>query len=166
MSEIQYRRLLPTDDLAAMTDLLHEAYAPLAARGMRFVASHQDVDTTRERTAAGETFVATAGDRIVGVITLADATSTRGTPFYDRPDVADFGQFAVHPSLQGRGIGSRLIEMVERRAREKGITELAPNTSEHAVELIAMYERKGYRFVEHVRWPEVNYRSVILSKRL
>jgi GNAT superfamily N-acetyltransferase len=166
LPEIAYRRLLPGDDLAAITGFLHEAYAPLAAAGMRFVASHQDVATTRRRIAKGETFVASAGELIVGIITLSDAKATHGSPFYDRPDVADFGQFAVRPAYQRRGIGSRLMAVVERRAREKGVRELALNTSEHATHLISMYTRMGYRFVEHVQWSEVNYRSVVMSKAL
>jgi GNAT superfamily N-acetyltransferase len=164
--EIAYRRLLPADDLDAITALLHEAYAPLAAAGMRFVASHQSTATTRSRLENSEAFVATDGGFIVGIITLKEASATNGSPFYDRPDVADFGQFAVRPAYQRRGIGSRLIEIVERRAREKGVRELALNTSEHALDLIAMYTRKGYRFIEYTQWPEVNYRSMVFSKSL
>lgn len=37
------------------------------------------------------TFGATDSDLIVGTITLAEAHATHGSPFYDRPDVADFG---------------------------------------------------------------------------
>ena len=164
--EIAYRVLLPLDDLDAITSLLHEAYAPLAAAGMRFVATHQDTAMTQERLKNGETFVATDGDLIVGIVTLKEAEATYGTPFYSRPDVADFGQFAVRPTHQRRGIGSHLIEMVECRAREKGVGELALNTSEHASHLIAMYTRKGFRFIEYAQWPDVNYRSMIFSKTL
>jgi hypothetical protein len=46
-SEIQYRELRVTDDVVAITHLLHEAYAPLAAAGMRYVASHQSPEITR-----------------------------------------------------------------------------------------------------------------------
>jgi len=165
-SPITYRRLEPSDDLDQLTCLLHAAYAPLAAAGMRFVASHQDVETTRRRVAKGETFVAVCAGEVIGTITLADANATSGSPFYDQPGVADFGQFAVQPAFQRQGIGSRLIEMVERRAREQGVAELALNTSEHAAQLIAMYTKKGYRFIEHVQWDDVNYRSVILAKSL
>jgi len=165
-SSFSYRSLRPDDDLEALTSLLHDAYAPLAAAGMRFVASHQTVETTRQRVNKGETFVAESAGAIVGTITLADATLTRGSPFYDRPDVADFGQFAVRPDLQRRGIGSELMAMVERRAREQGVVELALNTSEHASGLIAMYLKKGYRFIEYVQWDDVNYRSMIFSKTL
>ena len=166
MTELTYRALEPSDDIEAITELLHRAYAPLARAGMHYTASHQDAATTRLRMEDGDTFVAVIDGRIVGVITLHDAAATRGSPFYDRPDVADFGQFAVEPARQALGIGSRLLEMVEARAREKGVGELALNTSEHATELISMYERKGFRFIEYVKWEEVNYRSRIFSKRI
>jgi GNAT superfamily N-acetyltransferase len=103
---------------------------------------------------------------IVGVITLCEPNGTHRSPFCARPDVADFGQFAVRPAYQRCGIGSRLMDIVEARARDKGIAELALNTSEHAEDLIAMYKRKGFRFVEHVQWDDVNYRSVVLAKTL
>jgi GNAT superfamily N-acetyltransferase len=103
---------------------------------------------------------------VVGIITLAEAQATHGSPFYDRPDVASFGQFAVLPALQRQGIGSRLMDIVEARAREKGVIELALDTSEHAQALIAMYTKRGYRFIEYSKWDIVNYRSVILSKSL
>jgi GNAT superfamily N-acetyltransferase len=165
-AHITYRPLRADDDLDAITDLLHAAYAPLAAAGMRYVASHQDVATTRRRTTKGETFVAVRDNAVVGIITLAEAEATQGSPFYDRSDVASFGQFAVLPALQRQGVGSRLMEIVEDRAREKGVAELALDTSEHAEALIAMYTERGYRFIEYARWNGVNYRSVILSKRL
>ncbi len=164
--DVRYRSIRPDDDIDALTSMLHEAYAPLAAAGMRFVASHQSVETTRRRMRGGETFVAVHDDLIVGTVTLADAEHTSGSAFLARPDVADFGQFAVSPPFQRRGIGSALLTIVEERAREQGLSELALNTSEHATHLIDMYTKKGFRFVEYVRWPDVNYRSVVLSKTL
>ena len=83
-----------------------------------------------------------------------------------RPDVAGFGQFAVRPSHQRRGIGSTLLTLVDGLAREKNVKMLALDTSEHAIELIALYEAKGYRFVEYVQWSDVNYRSRIFAKTL
>jgi GNAT superfamily N-acetyltransferase len=164
--EILYRYLSGNDDVGEITEMLHDAYAPLKAAGMSFTASHQDAETTKSRMAAGETIVAVDEGGLVAIITLSDIEKTKGAPFLDRPDVAQFGQFGVKPSHQRCGIGSRLISLVERRAEEKGIVQLALHTSERAVELIALYERMGYRFVEHIQWPNLNYRSVILAKRL
>lgn len=162
----QLRLLSAADDLIALTAMLHRAYAALAQRGMHFLASHQTVDVTRRRLAKGECWVAVARDAIIGTIVLKDPASTNGAPWYDRPDVASFGQFAVEPAWQSRGLGSALLDQVERRAREKGITHLALDTAETADDLIAFYARRGYRFVEYTKWDDVNYRSVIMSKRL
>jgi GNAT superfamily N-acetyltransferase len=163
---VRYRLLEPGDDLESITRMLHAAYAPLAEAGMNFTASYQDSDTTRRRVEAGTTVVAVCGDEIVGVVTLRGPGDGAGAAYYARPDVAAFGQFAVAPRLQGRGIGSRLLVLVEELARESGAAELALDTSERAAHLISMYERRGYRSAGTVQWDVTNYRSVILSKRL
>ena len=133
---------------------------------MRFVASHQDAEVTRQRVAKGETIVGVVGAKVIGTITLAGTDATSGSPFYDRPDVASVGQFAVEPSLQTRGIGRMLLRLAEQRATEQGAGYLALDTSEHAERLIALYERWGFSFVEYSRWSAVNYRSVVMAKRL
>lgn len=59
-----------------------------------------------------------------------------------------------------------LLSLVEQRARELNVRMLALDTSEHATHLIALYEAKGYAFVEHIQWRDVNYRSMIVAKPL
>jgi len=163
---ILYRYLAPSDSVEAITALLHEAYGPLAESGMRFLATHQDAEVTRRRMDRGETIVATDAGHIIGVITLKSVAATSGTPFYDRPDVASFEQLAVSPSHQGTGVGSTLMTLVERRAAELGAAELALDTSEDAKRLIALYQARGYRFVETCQWDVTNYRSVVMALRL
>jgi GNAT superfamily N-acetyltransferase len=164
---VEVRLLDASDSIEELTDLLHRAYAPLAVMGFRYVATHQDAARTRQRVGGGrECYVAVQDGRIVGTVTFRNASLTRGCPWYDRPDVCSFGQFAVEPPLQRRGIGSRLMDVCERRAVETGAAELALDTAEGADHLIDLYRRRGFRFVEHTRWPEVNYRSVIMSKRV
>jgi GNAT superfamily N-acetyltransferase len=152
-------------DVTQLTDLLHRAYKQLADLGFQYVASFQDGAVTRSRASKGLCLVAVVDTRLVGTITLCDAVHTGGCPWYDRPDVGHFGQFAVDPSVQSHGLGSRLLDIVEKRAAECGLRELALNTAERAVHLIEFYERRGYRFIERVDWG-VNYSSVILSKTL
>ena len=163
---IRLRRFTPADSIPEITRLLHASYRPLLEAGMRYLATHQDDATTLERCLKGETFLAERGGEIVGTITLATAERTRGTPWYDRPDVVSFRQFAVRPDLQRSGLGSFMMDLVEERARASGASEIALDTSERAEHLIRYYTRRGYRFIEYTQWNDTNYRSVILSKRL
>lgn len=163
---IHYRQWQPADDLEALTDLLHRAYAQLAAAGLQYMASHQTSDVTLRRMKRGVAVVAVAAETVIGTITLADVAKTAGSSFYDRPDTASFGQFAVDPAWQHRGVGSMLMNLVESMACEAGARCLALDTSEQATGLIRLYETRGFRFVEHVQWPDVNYRSVVMAKVL
>jgi GNAT superfamily N-acetyltransferase len=160
------RRLDPGDSMADLTALLHRAYQSLAAAGLRFLATHQDEATTRRRCSEGECWVAVKGSDVVATLTWRSGGTSNKCSWYDRRDVAIFGQFAVAPDLQGQGIGSRLLERVERRAREQGFIEIACDTSDKADALLGYYGRRGYRIVDSVQWEEPNYRSVVLSKPL
>jgi len=149
-----------------LTELLHTSYAPLLERGMRYLATHQTPEVTRKRLLEGESYLGIKDDQLIATVTLKSRREVCRTRWYTQSGIFHFGQFAVHPDFQGQGIGSRLMDMLEGRARDLGATELALDTSEHAEDLIYMYTKRGYRRVETVQWEETNYRSVILSKTL
>ena len=100
MHEISIRPWQSTDSAAELTELLHRAYARLADMGLRFWATHQSAEVTEKRIAEGECFVAVADGVICGTIVFRAAADTKGSPWYDRPDVASFAQFAVEPGLR------------------------------------------------------------------
>jgi GNAT superfamily N-acetyltransferase len=162
----ELRLLSQTDSVAELTELLHRAYQPLADAGMRFYASHQDEETTRDRASKGECWVAIIDQRIVGTIVMSRPKLLGKCPWYEREDVARFGQYAVEPALQRRGIGILLLNKAEERARAGGAAELALDTSEDATDLIKFYTKRGYRPVDRVEWNEVNYKSVVMSRNL
>ncbi|MGW3013532.1 GNAT family N-acetyltransferase [Streptomyces sp. NPDC001219] len=63
-----------------------------------------------------------------------------------RGDHAYFGMFAVRPDLQGGGLGKLIIAEAERTARETwGAREMRMTVIHQRDELIAWYERRGYR---------------------
>ncbi|MDX3418530.1 GNAT family N-acetyltransferase [Streptomyces sp. MD20-1-1] len=63
-----------------------------------------------------------------------------------RGDHAYFGMFAVSPALQGAGLGRTVIAEAERQAREDwGVTEMHMTVISLREDLIAWYERRGYR---------------------
>ncbi|WP_411158603.1 GNAT family N-acetyltransferase [Streptomyces sp. TRM68416] len=59
---------------------------------------------------------------------------------------AYFGMFAVSPALQGAGLGKTVIAAAERTAREAwGVTQMHMTVISVREDLIAWYERRGYR---------------------
>ena len=162
--KIRVRLLEPTDSLAHLTGMLHRAYKQHADRGIKALAAFQPEEVTRKRVTGGECYIAMYLDKVVGTILFHGPGKQLGTPWFERPDVATFSQFAVEPEYQGRGIGGELMSLIETRAVQSGATELALSTPEPAAWLVGMYERHGYRIVERVNWNATNYTSVIMSK--
>ncbi|MDX2590917.1 MULTISPECIES: GNAT family N-acetyltransferase [Streptomyces] len=63
-----------------------------------------------------------------------------------RGEYAYFGMFAVSPALQGAGLGKVVMAEAERQARETwGVTEMHMTVISVREDLIAWYERRGYR---------------------
>ncbi|MFD5495289.1 GNAT family N-acetyltransferase [Streptomyces sp. NPDC127091] len=63
-----------------------------------------------------------------------------------RGDHAYFGMFAVSPEHQGTGLGKVIIAYAERLVRETwGATEMHMTVISVREDLIAWYERRGYR---------------------
>jgi predicted N-acetyltransferase YhbS len=165
-ANVAIRLLQNSDSLAALTELLHRAYAPLGEMGMNFKAIVQSVAETENRAKRGVCFVAVAGEELIGTISLWPPHNDPGSEWYHRPEVASANQFAVEPQWQKQGIGGRLLARGEQWAREAGYSELAVDTALPATHLIDYYTRHGFRQVEFVTWPLRNFSSVILSKTL
>lgn len=186
--EIEVRRLAPSDDFDELTGLLHRAYRAQVEMGLSPLAGRQDAQTTRRRCSSGECYVAVlhggggssngthrgngAGSphprsaRLVGTILFHEVEDAKSPPWFQRPEVNSFSQFAVDPDVQGLGIGRMLLDTAERRALECGARELGLSMAEPDIKLMEFYLRRGYRFIEHWQWPYTNYRSAILSRAL
>lgn len=63
-----------------------------------------------------------------------------------RGDHAYFGMFAVSPARQGAGLGKAIIAEAERTARATwGVSEMQMTVISVRDDLVAWYERRGYR---------------------
>lgn len=167
-SPVVWRRFDPErDDVAAITRLLHEAYAAHGRRGLNYTAVDQDDDTTRRRLENGIALLGCVDGCVIATATLYLDPRYPGVPeLYRLPEYAFFAQFAVLPEMQGRGFGTHLCRLLEDLAREHGKHYLALDTAEPATDLIAFYERLGFRRVDGTQWPGKTYRSVVMAKGL
>ena len=166
MSEhLHVRRVSAADDLHALTELIHAAYAPHAASGLRYWATHQSVADTEKRIARGVCFVGELGSEIVATIALARPDPTSKVELLREPQTWSFGQFAVAPSHKGRGFGKQLHDAALLEAAALGCRVMALHTAQPAVVLINMYRSWGYTPVGACDWrPHTNYLSVLMSK--
>lgn len=154
------------DDIAVLTDLLHRAYAELAARGLRYVATHQTHEITERRVKAGHCFVAEMDGQLVGTITVRKPNPEAKVATYREASTFIFGQFGVDPAFRRQGIGRALHEHAMRFAEKNGATAMAMDTAVPATHLIVLYSKWGYREVERCHWDTTNYESVIMKKEL
>ena len=165
-SSLTVRRLSPSDDLAALTALLHRAYRPQLEMGLRPLAGRQDVSMTRARTAHGECFVAERDRTIIGTILLNEREHVDFPPLFCEAGVSHFSLFAVSPTAQSGGVGRALLDAIETRALELGHDRLAMSVAEPDAGLVRYYERRGFVTAAGWQWPYTNYRSCIMCKRI
>src|SRR5262249_200910 len=140
----------------------------LLERGLNYTAATQDSATTAARIdRAAACWIARDHRGIAGTIAYYDVrTDLREPQWYAGPHVAFFGQFAVQPGMQSRGLGTQLLALAEHRAVLDSKLELACDTAAPAEHLICFYTRRGFRVVGHHQWPGKTYESVVLSKAL
>ncbi|MFE4214382.1 GNAT family N-acetyltransferase [Streptomyces sp. NPDC056844] len=131
------------DDVPVLVRLVESAYRGDASRaGWTTEADilqgqRTDADGVREilATPSGKVLVAEMDGEPVACCQLEH----RGEDAY-------FGMFAVRPELQGSGLGKVIIAEAERTAREDwGAGEMHMTVISVREELIAWYERRGYR---------------------
>jgi GNAT superfamily N-acetyltransferase len=167
MNDVSVRPLHSSDDMALLTSLIHSAYAPHAAAGLRYWGTHQSIEDTAKRFASGQAFVAELAGELVGTITLRGPQPDSPVALYRNPEVWSFVQFAVAPSSKGRGVGKALHEHVLASAGSVGGQLMAIDTAAPAAALIAKYRSWGYLICGLCDWrPHTNYLSVVMSRSI
>ena len=161
------RTVRADDDLARLTELIHAAYAPQAAKGLRYWGTHQSVDDTRKRLASGHGLVAERAGEFVGTITVRPPQPDSRVELYRDPGTWTICQFAVAPGMKGMGLGKSLHDAAVAHALRSGGTAMALDTAAPAESLVAMYRAWGYQLAGEVDWrPHTNYVSVVMRKAL
>ena len=142
MSELQFRAATLAD-VDAVVALVESAYRGEASRAGW--TTEADFLNGR-RTGADDVFACI--DRADSLVLLAerDASILACAHIAIEDGVGYFGMFSVRPTRQGDGIGSQLLAEAERIVRDKWLQPtLRMTVIDLRDELIAYYERRGYR---------------------
>ncbi|AEW93199.1 MULTISPECIES: GNAT family N-acetyltransferase [Streptomycetaceae] len=136
-------RTATATDVPALVALVESAYRGDASRAGWTTEADllhgQRTDPEGVAAAIGED-----GSRVVAV--EQDGELVACCQLERRDGHAYFGMFAVAPTRQGGGLGRRVLAEAERVAGEEwGVTEMQMTVISVRDELIAWYERRGYR---------------------
>ncbi|REK85164.1 GNAT family N-acetyltransferase [Streptomyces inhibens] len=141
-SELTFRTALDAD-IPGLVELIESAYRGDASRG----GWTTEADLLEGQRTDPEGVAAVVGNE-TGRLLVAerDGRLIACCQLEHRGDHAYFGMFAVRPELQGGGLGKVIIAEAERIARDTwGSREMQMTVIRQRAELIAWYERRGYR---------------------
>jgi GNAT superfamily N-acetyltransferase len=142
---LNYRYAVPTD-IGAVVTLVESAYrgeeslAGWTSEAQLLGGQRIDAAAVADLIAGpgGRVLLAVEGTRLQACCELREPGSPGGAAY--------FGMFAVRPALQGGGYGKAVLAEAERTARgEFGATALEMTVIRQREDLIAWYERRGYR---------------------
>jgi ribosomal protein S18 acetylase RimI-like enzyme len=163
VSTLRYRTATPSDADAVLA-LVRRAYRGASSRaGWTTEADllddqRIDLPGVQNKITRSDGFVLLAEDESATLIACCELAARRGRLGY-------FGMFAVEPTRQAGGLGSRVLAEAERRAQaDLAATRMEMGVIAQRAELIAWYERRGYRRTGE-RWP-FPYRELVNGRAL
>lgn len=138
------------DALGDLTDILHSCVHTGASIGFILPFTPKDaraywMDHVHPHLANGtlDLFVLYEDSRIQGTVQLIPA----GMP--NQPHRADVAKLLVHPSARRQGLGRKLMEALEVRARERGKTTLVLDTRSTDSSRI-LYQSMGFQIAGEI----------------
>ncbi|WP_210586393.1 GNAT family N-acetyltransferase [Streptomyces sp. GESEQ-35] len=152
MTDDEIRPAVATD-VPAVKSVTDAAYRPYIER-IGVVPVPMEADHAAN-VAAGKVFVTEEPrtGRVIGLVVVET-----------HPDHLFLDSIAVHPDAHGRGVGRRLLEFVDARARALGLPEVRLYTNAMMWENQKIYPKYGYEVVE--RRVEGQYDRIHYRKRL
>ncbi|WP_037570511.1 GNAT family N-acetyltransferase [Phaeacidiphilus oryzae] len=142
-------RIADLDDVPALVDLVESAYRGGPGAGGWTTEAHLIDGQRTDREQVSEIITAEGGLILVAEVESAGPGGraiAASCQLEDRGATAYFGMFAVDPGSQGAGLGRALLARAESYAREEwGAERMEMTVIEQRADLIAWYERRGYR---------------------
>lgn len=130
-------------DVPALVPLIQSAYRGDSSR-TGWTTEADIIDGQRIDPEGVREVITTPGSRLL--VVERDGAPIACCQLEHRGDAAYFGMFAVRPGAQGSGLGRQIMAEAERQVREMwGVREMHMTVISVREELIAWYERRGYR---------------------
>lgn len=148
MLEMRRAHAADLDELREIAAAAYAVYTPRIGRPAAPISADYAGAIGRD-----EAWVAVEDGEILGLLVLIA-----------RPDHLLLENVAVRPSLQGRGVGSALLDLADREAARLGLAEIRLYTNVVMTENLAWYPRHGY--AETHRAEQDGYQRVFFSRRL
>ena len=122
----------------------------------------------REDIAKGEMYYMLEGKTISAavVITVGQEKEYDSLPWSCGVRPGSFRRLAVHPSMQGAGLGGLVLDDVLQLLRRSGCDCARCDTAEVNRHAIRLYEKLGFRPCGTMYWPDAPGRNVTLDKPL
>lgn len=160
------------DDLDRVWTVIKKCSDWLLENGLDHWDAYYSKELIEEKLNKSTVFVVEVKGNVVGTVTI----STDEVEYYTESDVAQFSNkdsravyvtaLAVLPSMQGLGIGSALMKMVEDKAFEMGISTVRFDCRARYKELVEFYLKNGYSVVGLLWDEEDNNEPYCLMEKL
>lgn len=161
---MRVRRATPADHgpIGEVTVAAYQEYSAATEGGY---VDHLRDAATRDRQAELWLAEDEASGEVLGTVTLCPV----GSPWREigAEDEAEFRMLAVSPDAQRRGVGSALMDVVVRRAREDGMSSIVLSSLDGMTAAHRVYERLGFERVPERDWsPAPDVRLLAFRKEL
>lgn len=132
-------------DVAAVVALVESAYRGDSGR-QGWTTESDLLDGQRTDSAGVGDVIAKSGSRVLLAERPATGELLACCHLEKQNDACYFGMFAVQPTLQGGGVGKQMMQEAERIARDEwNCARMEMTVISIRDELVAWYERRGYR---------------------
>jgi ribosomal protein S18 acetylase RimI-like enzyme len=144
------------DDLAGVLALVRLCVADLRAHGiLQWDEVYPDAESIEHDIAAGHALVARDGEELVAYVACDERQESEYAAVawqIDREPVAVVHRLMVSPARQGRGLGRRLMRVVEEQAAEAGAACMRLDAFSANPAALTLYAGLGYRVAGSVRF--------------
>jgi len=155
MTEATIRRATP-EDAERLAAVYRSAYAENRELGFPAKAESATAAEVREWIESATVLVAAVEGTVVGGVRLERTDGDR----------AKLSRLGVHEDWKGEGLGGRLVDATEARARDRGAAVLRLTTPGEHPYLPAFYRRRGYERTGTYPLEYREYDEIVLEKPL